>query len=176
MGNRVMSEDFLVDVFPAPLDNEQAQFYFGNFITINDDGEPDNQASLRLFLFEEKYIKFFLLLFGGRLDELSITLKDSVAKELESKPWAKERFSNKEVTMLKDLGDKFRETRIHNISESDLVLFVKISCRELFFPEFSFSGVSIKACDENVFLVAGDDCEQISTIKDVAKGIELYIR
>ena len=85
-----MSKTFLIDRFSEPLTEEEAEKYFGHFVSFDENDELIEPSSEHLLEFESIIKKLFGSFFKDKMDLLEITLDQTLGNHLEEKSWIKD--------------------------------------------------------------------------------------
>ena len=171
-----MSKTFLIDRFSEPLTEEEAEKYFGHFVSFDENDELIEPSSEHLLEFESIIKKLFGSFFKDKMDLLEITLDQTLGNHLEEKSWIKDSLRSTEFNEYKEYAKNKTEKRIRDVNSNDLEFFVMIACRELFFPSFELPGITITPCDDNVFLVSYDNELLAQELKGLVHELGLYQR
>lgn len=171
-----MLNTFLIDRFSEPLTNAEASEYFSCFISFDQSDHLIEPKCELLLDFETKILKLFMSFFLNRLPILEVKLEATLSHYLKEKKWIKNALRSQEFVLYKKCAERYTEKNVHHLDAEALSLFVVIGCRDLFFPTFIISGMSIKACDDNVFLVTYENELLAQELKNLVKDLGLHIR
>lgn len=171
-----MNSPYLIDRFPEPLSNEEAQVYFSHFVRFDKDGELLHKESSHHLEHEKVVLSLLFNYFSDYLAELKIFLEKTLSDYLKDKPWLKEALLCDEYDLYMKMSQSRKETVIEKPTVEELELLIKISCREVFFPKFKLDGISIEPHDDGVLVVFFDNELMSQHLISKSKEIGLYIR
>ena len=172
----ILPNTFLIDRFSQLLSNEGAAEYFASFVRFDKNDNLVASKGELLLEFEAIILKLFRCYFIKRLPVLEVNFEETLSCYLKKKPWIKSSLRSKEFVQYKKYAQRYDARKVLHLDTEALSFFVVISCRELFFPTFTIPGLSIKPCDDNVFLVTYEDELLAQELKNLANDAGLYIR
>lgn len=171
-----MSKTFLIDRFSEPLSDEEAEKYFGHFVSFDENDNLVEPSCKHLLEFEFVAKNLFGSFFKDKMDLIEIKLEETLDNYLKEKSWIKDSLRTDEFLMYLENTKKITEKQIRSVKANELDFFVMIACRELFFPSFEIPGISITPCDDNVFLVSYENELLAQELKNLVHEFGLYDR
>lgn len=164
-----------IDRFPSLLTEKEAnELLSPRFIKFDRNDKPSHEHAIRDLIEEEKYIKCFLDLF--KHENYSIRFTEKLKMFRGRNRWMLNCLRKYERKRLKLLVKETKGKEIPNPDPEIIELLVKLSCRDLIFPEFILSKYTIMGSYEMIFVVHEAKKEDLQTLEDILARNGLFLR